>query len=66
MPATTAELETVPPPQPAPLPFTTATTEGEPFARAEGFVRLPTVRTIAANIIVTGRLKPLPLPELDD
>ena len=34
--------------------------------RAEAFVHLPTVRTVVANVVVVGRLKPLPLPELDD
>ncbi len=63
---TTTEPETLMPPQPAPLPFTTATTDGEPPARAEGYVRLPTVRTLTARVVVTGRLRPLPLPELDD
>jgi hypothetical protein len=38
----------------------------EPPDRAETFVHLPTVRTVVANVVVVGRLKPLPLPELDD
>ncbi|HYE76522.1 MAG TPA: hypothetical protein VEI97_00920, partial [bacterium] len=38
----------------------------EPPDRAEAFVHLPTVRTVVANVVVVGRLKPLPLPDLDD
>lgn len=40
--------------------------EPEPIDRAEVYVRLPTVRTVVANVVVTGRLKPLPLPDLED
>ncbi len=49
------------PPAPAPVPAPV-----EPPDRAEAFVHLPTVRTVVANLVVVGRLKPLPLPELDD
>lgn len=42
------------------------TRERELPERAEAFVRLPTVRTVVANVVVVGRLKPLPLPDLDD
>jgi hypothetical protein len=47
---------------PTSLPQTTP----EPPDRAEAFVHLPTVRTVVAKVEVAGRLKPLPLPELDD
>ncbi|MEO2089971.1 MAG: hypothetical protein ABGY75_10805 [Gemmataceae bacterium] len=45
-------------------PLTPASRPGppdpEPIDRAERFVRLPTARTVVANVVVTGRLKPLP------
>jgi hypothetical protein len=60
-PATTFPDVGIPLAPPAPLP-----TPVEPPDRVEKFVHLPTVRTVMAKLELVGRLKPLPLPELDD
>ena len=60
----TTTFPEVSPPLAPPTPL--AATAPEPPDRAEAFVHLPTVRTVVAKVEVVGRLKPLPLPDLDD
>jgi hypothetical protein len=56
LPDVSAPMAPAPLPQPPP----------EPPDRAEVFVHLPTVRTVLAKVEVVGRLRPLPLPDLED